>query len=105
MNVDKELIIDCFQDVIIICERTIPDIISYQISAIIGRCTHIADKVKEQYGEIMAYSNLMHVVELASKVTTGNISHMIPTIEGLCQRNIDFIKKYGLTDYEERSNS
>ena len=28
---------------------TIPDNISYQISAIIGRCTHIADKVKEQY--------------------------------------------------------
>ena len=44
----------------------------------------------------MAYHNLMHVVELASKATTGNVSHKIATIEGLCQRNIDFIKEYGL---------
>ena len=98
MNINKEHIIDCFQDVIIICERTIPSNISYQISAIIGRCTHIADKVKEQYGEIMAYSNLMHIVELTSKVTTGNFSHYVATIIGLCQRNIDFIKEHGLTE-------
>ena len=32
----------------------------------------------------------MHAVELTSKVTTGNFSHYIATIKGLCQRNIDF---------------
>ena len=58
--------------------------------------SYIADKVKEQYGENMVYHNLIHVVELASKVTTGNLSHYIATIKGLCQRNIDFINEYGL---------
>lgn len=105
INVEEEHVIDYFQNTINICERTTSDNISHYMPIVIGSCSHIADKVKEQYGEIMAYSNLMHVVEVASKVTTGNISHMIPTIEGLCQRNIDFIKKYGLTDYGERGNS
>lgn len=105
MNINKENIIDFFQNVIDICKRTTSGNISHQMSAVIGSCIHVADKVKEQHGEIMAYSNLMHVVELASKVTTGNISHMIPTIEGLCYRNIEFIKKYGLIDYGEGSDS
>ena len=58
--------------------------------------SYIADKIKEQYGEIMAYHNLMHAVELTSKVTTGNFSHYITTIKGLCRNCIDFINEYGL---------
>lgn len=58
--------------------------------------SYIADKIKEQYGEIMAYHNLMHAVELTSKVTTGNFSHYITTIKGLYRNCIDFINEYGL---------
>lgn len=94
-NIETEDIINCFQSTIETCDRTTGNI-SHQMSSIIGSCIYIVDKVKEQYGEIMAYHNLMHVVELASKATTGNVSHKIATIEGLCQRNIDFIKEYGL---------
>lgn len=38
----------------------------------------------------------MHAVELTSKVTTGNFSHYITTIKGLCRNCIDFINEYGL---------
>ena len=58
--------------------------------------SYIADKIKEQYGENIAYNNLMHVVELASGATTGNITHKVATIKGLCRRCIDFINEYGL---------
>ena len=58
--------------------------------------SYIADKVKEQYGENIAYNNLMHVVELASGATTSNITHKVATIKGLCRRCIDFINEYGL---------
>lgn len=101
MNVDKEHIISYFQDIIHICERTTTGNVSHQMHAIIGTYLYVADKIKEQYGEIMAYSNLMHVVELAAGATTGNIAHKVATIEGLCQRNINFIKEYGLLKFNE----
>ena len=44
----------------------------------------------------LMYNNLMHVVELASGATTGNITHKVATIKGLCRRCIDFINEYGL---------
>lgn len=98
MNVDKEHIIGYFQNIIHIYERTTTGNLSHQMSNIRITYRYIAGKVKEQYGEIMAYHNLMHVVELTSKVTTGNFSHYVATIIGLCQRNIDFIKEHGLTE-------
>lgn len=91
-----DTVIRYFQETIEICNRTTTGNISHQISAIISKCLYAADKVKEQYGEIMAYHNLMHVVELASKSTTGNIAHKVATIKGLCSDSIEFIKKYGL---------
>lgn len=96
MNIDKEYIINCFQDTIYTCDRTTTGNLSHQMSSIRIICNYIAHKIKEQYGEIMAYHNLMHVVELASEATTGNIAHKVATIKGLCQRNIDFINEYGL---------
>lgn len=44
----------------------------------------------------MAYSNLMYVVKLASKIAIGNISHITPIIKGSCYRNIEYIKEYGI---------
>lgn len=96
MNVDKEHIIGYFQDIIRICDRTTTGNLSHQMSNIRITYSYIADKIKEQYGEIMAYHNLMYAVELTSKVTTGNFSHYIATIKGLCRRCIDFINEYGL---------
>lgn len=98
MNVDKEHIIGYFQNIIHICERTTTGNLSHQMSNIRITYRYIAGKVKEQYGEIMAYHNLMHVVKLAAGSTTGNITHKVATIKGLCQRSIDFIKEYGLTE-------
>ena len=96
MNVDKEHIIGYFQNIIHICDRTTTGNLSHQMSNIRITYSYIADKIKEQYGEIMAYHNLMHAVELTSKGTTGNFSHYITTIKGLCRNCIDFINEYGL---------
>lgn len=85
MNVDKEHIIGYFQNIIHICDRMTTENVSHQMSNIRITHSYIADKVKEQYGENMAYHNLMHVVEVTSKVTTGNFSHHIATTKGLCQ--------------------
>lgn len=85
MNVD--------QDIIHICEKTTTGNVSHQMSNIRITYSYIADKVKEQYGENIAYNNLMH---LASGATTGNITHKVATIKGLCRRYIDFINEYGL---------
>lgn len=98
INVDKEHIIGYFQDIIHICERTTTGNVSHQMHAIIGTYLYVADKIKEQYGENMAYHNLMHVVELAAGSTTGNIAHKVAIIKSLCQRNIDFIKEHGLIE-------
>lgn len=69
MNVDKEHVTGYFQNIIHICERTTTGNLSHQMSNIRITYRYIAGKVKEQYGEIMAYHNLMHIVELTSKVT------------------------------------
>lgn len=98
MNVDKEHIIGYFQNIIHICDRTTTGNLSHQMSNIRITYSYIADKIKEQYGEITAYHNLMHVIKLAAGSTTGNITHKIATIKGLCQRNIDFIKEHELTE-------
>ena len=39
------------------------------------------------------FQNIIHICD---RTTTGNFSHYIATIKGLCQRNIDFINEYGL---------
>lgn len=96
MSIDKEHIIGYFQNIIHICERTTTRNLSHQMSNIRITYSYIADKIKEQYGESMAFHNLMHVVELATGVTTGNLAHKVATIKGLCQRNIDFINEYEL---------
>lgn len=44
----------------------------------------------------MIYDNLIRIIELASRVTAGNLAHKIATIKGLCLRNIDFINEFGL---------
>ena len=69
-----------------------------------SRCVRIAkalafnyaDKIKKQYGEIMAYNNLTHIAEIASEVTAGNVAHKVATVKSLCKRNIDFINEFGL---------
>lgn len=96
MNIDKEHIIIYFQDIIHICDRTTTGNVAHKMSNIRITYSYIADKIKERYGEIMVYHNLMHAVELASKVTAGNLSHYIATIKGLCRNCIDFINEYGL---------
>ena len=96
MNVDKEHIIGYFQNIIHICDRTTTGNLSHQMSSIRITYSYIADKIKEQYGEIMAYHNLLHIVELATKTTAGNVAHKIATIKGICSRSIEFIKEYGL---------
>ena len=101
-NMDKEYIINYFQDVIYVCDRTTTGNISHQMSSIIGISTHIADKVKEQYGENITYNNLMHIIELASKTITSNVAHKVATIKGLCRRNIDFINEFGLDQSWEK---
>lgn len=90
MNVDKEYIISYFQDIIHICEKTTTGNVSHQMSNIRITYSYIADKVKEQYGDIII------LCTLASGATTGNITHKVTTIKGLCRRCIDFINEYGL---------
>ena len=83
MNVDKEHIVGYFQNIIRICDRTTTGNLSHQMSNIRITYSYIADKIKEQYGEIMAYHNLMHAVELTSKVTTGIMGFLIWIVIGL----------------------
>lgn len=96
MNIDKERVIRYFQRIINICDRTTTGNISHQTSVIITTYSSIAGEIKKQCGEIMAYHNLLHIVELATKTTAGNVSHKIATIKGICSRSIEFIKGYGL---------
>ena len=96
MNVDKEHIIEYFQGLIHICDRTTTGNVSHQMSVIVATYSSIAGEIKKQHGEIMAYHNLLHIVELATKTTAGNVAHKIATIKGICSRSIEFIKEYGL---------
>ena len=52
-------------------------------------------------GGILTVSLIFSIVFLAaflitSGATTGNITHKVATIKGLCRRCIDFINEYGL---------
>lgn len=96
MDIDKERIIRYFQSIINICDRTTTGNVSHQTSVIITTYSSIAGEIKKQYGEIIAYHNLLHIVELATKTTAGNVAHKIATIKGICSRSIEFIKEYGL---------
>lgn len=42
---------------------------------------------------ISYFQDIIHICE---KTTTGNITHKVATIKGLCRRCIDFINEYGL---------
>ncbi len=44
----------------------------------------------------MFYHNFIGISEVCTKVTSGNLSHHIATIKGMCTRNIEFIEKYGI---------
>lgn len=46
----------------------------------------------------MFYHNFIGISKVCTKVTSGNLSHHIATIKGMCTRNIEFIEKYGIEE-------
>lgn len=96
VKTDKEGIIGYFENIIKICDRTTTGNVSHQMSSIKIMYTYIADEMKKQVGEIMAYHNLKNIVEVASKTNSGNVAHHVATIKGKCRDNIDFINEHGL---------
>jgi hypothetical protein len=94
--VTKEEVILWFTRIHNKCNRIITANYSHDIALIRSLAFNYADKIKTQYDEIMIYDNLIRIIELASRVTAGNLAHKIATIKGLCLRNIDFINEFGL---------
>ncbi len=84
------------------CDKVTTANYSHNIALIKALAFNYADKIKKQYGEIMAYNNLTHIAEIASEVTAGNVAHKVATVKSLCKRNIDFINEFGLIGYKER---
>lgn len=78
------------------CDRVTTENYSHNVALIKALAFNYTDKIKKQYGEIMAYNNLTHIAEIASEVTAGNVTYKVATVKSLCKRNIDFINEFGL---------
>lgn len=39
-------------------------------------------------------SNFEHLISICDKTTSGNVSHNIATIKGICKRNVEYVDKY-----------
>ena len=96
MKIEIKNIIATFQRVIRACNGTTAQNVPQQMLYIVGICGSMAYEVNKQYGKGMPYCNLMNIIQLASETTTGNFAHKVSTIRGLCRRNIDFLKEYGV---------
>lgn len=61
------------------CDRVTTENYSHNVALIKALAFNYTDKIKKQYGEIMAYNNLTHIAEIASEVTAGNVTHKVAT--------------------------
>lgn len=96
VKTDKGSIIGYFKNILEICEHTTTGNVSHQMNSIRIIYDYIADEMKKQIGETMAYHNLKSIVEVASKTNSGNVSHNVAIIKSKCKRNIDYINEFGL---------